>query len=98
MDSSHASPGAMLRPPVLTQGLRRFERSLTVGSARVLSVYSAAAHGRPEAEDVEVEARQAPRAARDLRAARLGVPDVPAAEAPAPRVPELQDLQGTRDR
>ena len=54
-------------------------------------VYSAAAHGRPEAENVEVQARQASRTARNLRSARAGLPDVSAAEAPAPRLPELQD-------
>ena len=59
-----------------------------------LWLYSAAAHGRSEAKDIEVQARQAPRAARDLGPARAGLPDVQAAEATSSRLPELQDVQG----
>ena len=55
---------------------------------------AAAAHGRSEAKDIEVEARQAPRAARDRRPARAGLPDLQAAEATSSRLPELQDVQG----
>jgi hypothetical protein len=43
---------------------------------KALWLYSAAAHGRSEAKDVEVEARQAPRAARAHDATRPGLPDV----------------------
>jgi phosphate acyltransferase len=62
------------------------------------TLYSAAAHGRPEEEDVEVASRQAARAARHLGAARQHLPDLWAAEAAASRLPDVQDVPGSRDR
>src|SRR5512144_1693415 len=56
----------------------------------------AAAHGRPEAKDLEGSARQAPRSARDLGTARLDVRELRLAEAVAPRLPDLQDLPRSR--
>ena len=56
----------------------------------------AAAHGRPEAKDLEVAARQAPRSARRSRAARLDVRAVRVAEAVASRLPDVQDVSRAR--
>src|SRR5581483_7850816 len=58
----------------------------------------ARAHGRPEAENLEVAARQAPRDARHLGAARERLPELRTAEAAPPRVRELRDVQGPRGR
>jgi hypothetical protein len=55
-------------------------------------LYSSTAHGRPEAKDIQVEARQAPRAARNFGSARPGLPDLQAAQEAASRLPELQDV------
>ena len=66
--------------------------------ARNVSLHSAAADGSPQEEDLEGTPRQAPRPARDRVAARQRLPDLPSAEAPAPRVPDVQDVQGPRDR
>ncbi|MGH3103293.1 MAG: NUDIX domain-containing protein [Gaiellaceae bacterium] len=59
---------------------------------------SAAAHGRPQEEAIAVSSRQAPRAARHLRASRERVPELPPAEAAPPDVPDLQDLPRSRGR
>ena len=56
----------------------------------------AVAHGRPEEEDLEVPPRQAPRPARDRRAARLDLRELRLAEAVAPRLPDVQDVSRAR--
>src|SRR5829696_9513455 len=58
----------------------------------------AAAHGRPEEEDVEGAARQAARDAQARGTARERVPAVRLAQAAAPRLPDLRDVQGPRGR
>jgi glycerol-3-phosphate acyltransferase PlsX len=57
-----------------------------------------AAHGSSEAENLQVAARQAARAAQHRRAARELVPAVRLAEAAAPRLSDLRHLQGPRGR
>src|SRR4029079_2951077 len=54
------------------------------------------AHGRSEAQDLEVPSRQAPRAARHRRAARLDLRELRLAEAVASRLPDLQDVPRAR--
>ncbi len=53
-----------------------------------------AAHGRSEAKDVEVEARQAPRAARDYRPAPPGLPDT--ASSQSGRIASARTARRTR--
>ena len=72
--------------------------SRSCGPAQRLLLHSAAAHGRPEEENVEVPPRQAPRAARHRGAARERVPELRPAEAAAPRLPDLQDVPRARGR
>ena len=87
--------GANRRWKTLTQRLRRPHGALAWRSwRRQPPVYSPAAHGRPQAKNVQIPARQAPCAARDLHRPRPGLPELQAAEAPASRLPELQDVQG----
>src|SRR5436853_110298 len=52
--------------------------------------------GCPEAEDLQVAPRQAAGDARDRSAASLDLPAVRLAEAVAPRLPDLRNLQGPR--
>ena len=66
--------------------------------AAYFSAIVAAGHGRPQAENLEVAPRQAPRDARDQRAERQRLPAVRAAEAAAPRLPDLRHVQGPRGR
>ena len=54
--------------------------------------------GRPKEENFQVPPRQAPGDASSRGTAREQVPDLPSAQAAASRVPELQDVQGPRDR
>src|SRR5207253_4879493 len=67
------------------------------GSPGILATVSAA-RGCPEEENVEVSSRQAPCDASPGGAARERLPGVPAAEAAAPRLPELQDVPRPRRR
>jgi hypothetical protein len=53
----------------------------------------AAGHGRPEAENLEVAPRQAPRHPCDQRAEGERVPELRAAEAPAPSLPQVEPLR-----
>ena len=71
-------------------------RAVRVGAN--VALHSAAADGSPQEENLQGTSRQAPRSARDRVAARQRLPDLPAAEAPASRVPDVQDVQGPRDR
>ena len=68
------------------------------GDLAPISAILRAAHGSPQEENLQGSPRQAPRAARHRGAARERVPDLPSAEAAAPRLPDLQDVQGPRDR
>src|SRR2546428_7419340 len=58
----------------------------------------AAAHGRPEEENIEVAPRQAPGDAPPRGSARERLPGRPAAEATTPRLPELQAVPRARRR
>src|SRR5205823_12704078 len=58
----------------------------------------AAADGSPEAKNLEIAPRQAPRPARHLRASAQPLPELPPADAAAPDVPDMQDVPRPRDR
>ena len=60
------------------------------------SVHSAAAHGCPEAKDLEGPPRQASRSARDLPDERERVPELRLADTGAPRLPHVQDVSWPR--
>ena len=87
---------------LVTHDRRFLERSRRPGSwrfdHRLVRLESAAADGRPEEKNLQVAPRQAPRPARHRGAARERLPDLRPAEAAAPRVPDLQDVQGPRGR
>ena len=55
-------------------------------------------HGCPEAKDIEVPARQAPRPAQDRGAEALGLPCLRQAEGVAPHVSDVQDVPRPRGR
>src|SRR3954447_22190356 len=77
------------------RGLARHGRE---GEGPMRFGYTAAAHGRPEEENLEGPSRQASRHARDRGAARQRLPAVRVAEARAPHLPDVRDLQGPRSR
>src|SRR5438067_8632127 len=66
--------------------------------ARGLWLYCAPADGSSQAKNLEIAPRQAPRAARHLRAAPQRLPELPPADSVTPDVPELQDLSRPRGR
>ena len=65
---------------------------------RIAPLYSAAADGRPEEEDVDRAPRQAPGAARHRGAASERLPEMRPAQASASGVPHVQDVPGPRSR
>ena len=75
---------ANARTPISERALRR------------VPLHSAAAHGSPQAKDIEGPSRQASRPARHLRDARQRVPELRLADARPPRLPDLQDVPGPR--
>ena len=62
------------------------------------SSYTAPPMAVPKKKTSQVPPRQAPRPARHRGAAHERLPDLRAAEEPASRLPELQDVQGPRGR
>ena len=83
----------LARPRASSSASRRPGRSRS-NSARLAQPLD----GSPQEENLEGTPRQAPRAARHRGAARERVPDLPSAEAAAPRLPDVQDVQGPRGR
>src|SRR6187200_2504515 len=63
---------------------------------RQLPLHSAAAHGSPQAKDIQSPPRQAPRPARHLRDARQHVPELRLPDARSSRLPHVQDVPGPR--
>ena len=94
LDAAAPNPTTRCQRIVENRGHVTRLRADFVTTSESVRVYSAAAHGRPEAETDEIAARQAPGPARDRGPARQRVPDVPPAEAPASRLPDLRNVQG----
>ncbi len=78
-------------------GLRR-RRPRNVRGRRACQPTARPLMAVPEEETVEGTPRQAPRAARNCRAARERVPELPPADAAAPRMPDLRDAPARAGR